>query len=188
MLRNFGILICCVLLASCFVPAQTGQVARSTASDPLQPLDFLIGTWTAKTNGAGSAGASALGTYTFRRDLNGHALERSSSTDSCSAPSGFDCQHHDQLTIFPDPHSAHGAGLYALYLDSEGHVIYYTVTTPDPRTALFESQGPAATPHFRLRYHLQGSGPDAVMTGSFEGAATASQDFHPYLQWTGRRQ
>jgi len=157
-------------------------------ADPLAPLDFLTGTWNAHTT-SGSAAADVAGTYTFRRDLNGHALDRSSSADSCQGPSTFDCSHHDRLTIFSDPNAfaVHHASLLALYLDSEGHTIYYTVSTPDPNTAIFLSQGPPTAPHFRLIYHLDGSGPSAIMTGKFQMAAPNSTDFHSYLEWSGTR-
>ncbi len=158
------------------------------AQDPLRPLDFLLGTWAAKTTGAGSAGANAAGTYTFRRDLDGHALQRTSSTDTCKGPQSFDCQHHDQLTVFADANSPHGSGFYALYLDSEGHVIYYVVTVPDAHTAVFASQSSSGAPHFRLTYHLEGSGAAAVMKGSFEGSAPGSEEYRAYLRWAGTRQ
>src|ERR1700761_5366585 len=108
-----------LILALC----STSLTAQSTP-DPLAPLDFLLGTWSAKTaTAAGSANAQATGTYTFRRDLNGHAFVRSSSADTCKGPANFDCNHHDQLIIFADPNAlaAHHSALLALYIDSEGH-------------------------------------------------------------------
>ncbi len=159
--------------------------------DPLAPLDFLLGTWTAQTNTpAGTSGGAVIGTYTFARDLAGHALQRTGTVAACKGPQDFDCNHHDQLTIFPDPNglAAHHATLFALYLDNEGHVIYYTLSTPDPHTFVFNSQGPAAAPKFRLTYHLEGSGPKAIMTGKFQGAAPGSDDFHSYLEWSGTKQ
>ena len=173
-----------LLSPSCFAQA-------TTSTDPLTPLDFLLGTWSAKTNStAGSAAAQATGTYTFHRDLNGHALIRSSSSDTCKGPSVFDCNHHDQLTIFADPNAvaAHRASLLALYLDSEGHVIYYTISTPDPHTAIFVSQNAPSQPKFRLVYHLEGDGPHAIMSGKFQVAAPGSDDFHSYLEWSGAKQ
>jgi hypothetical protein len=169
-----------------FAVVETGKV-----TNPLAPLDFLLGTWTAKSEAAASsAGAASLGTYTFRRDLNGHALVRTSSTDTCKGPQAFDCDHHDQLTIFPDPNgqAIHGSSLFALYLDNEGHVIYYTISTPDPYTAIFDSQGPKAAPKFRLTYHLEGTGLKAVMSGRFQMAQPGSDDYHSYLEWSGTKQ
>ena len=70
-------------------------------------------------------------------------------------------------------------------MDTEGHVIYYVVSTPDPQTAIFLSQGPPTAPKFRLTYHLEGTGPKAIMTGKFQIAAPGSDDFHSYLEWSG---
>ena len=180
----FPLIFCAASLAA--------QSATSTQpADPLAPLDFLIGTWSAKTSdAAGSAGAQGSGTYTFRRDLNGHALVRSSSYDSCKGPSNFDCTHRDQLTIFADPNAMamHKASLLAFYLDSEGHVIYYAISTPDAHTAVFNSQALPSLPKFRLIYHLEGDGPKAVMSGKFQTAAPGSDDFHSYLEWSGTKQ
>ena len=185
-MRIFAALLLAVSTLS--LVAQTP--AAPAAPDPLASLDFLLGTWAAKTSAAGSAAADATGTYTFRRDLAGHALARISSADTCKGPRDFDCTHKDQLTIFADSHAvaAHNASLLALYLDSEGHVIYYTITTPDPRTAIFLSQSAPGTPRFRLIYHLEGDGAKAIMSGKFQMAAPGSDDFQSYLEWSGTRQ
>jgi hypothetical protein len=184
-------LLTLTLLAAAFsVHAQTPAAPTpAPPADPLAPLNFLTGTWTAHTTTAGSAAADASGTYTFRRDLNGHAIDRSTSADTCTAPNTFDCSHHDRLTIFSDPNAlaVHHASLFAFYIDSEGHIIYYTVSLPDPNTAVFLSQGPATLPHFRLTYHLEGTGPSAIMTGKFQMAPPGSTDFHSYLEWSGPR-
>lgn len=167
------------------------QTPATTPADPLAPLDFLLGTWSAKTDvAASSAGAQTSGTYAFHRDLNGHALVRSSAADACKGPASFDCAHHDQLILFADPNAlaVHRSALLALYLDSEGHVIYYTVSTPDPHTAIFNSQNASSQPKFRLVYHLEGDGPKAIMTGKFQMAAPGSDDFHSYLEWSGTKQ
>jgi hypothetical protein len=168
----------------------TAQSAAAPASDLLAPLSFLLGTWTAGTAAAGTAGATVLGTYTFSRDLGGHALQRTGTVATCKGPQDFDCNHHDQLTIFPDPSgmAIHNSSLFALYLDNEGHVIYYTIATPDAHTAVFSSQGPASAPKFRLTYHLEGEGPKAVMTGKFQFAPPGSDDYHSYLEWSGTKQ
>lgn len=167
-----------VAIASVLLPLGSAAQGASGGS-PFESLAFLQGKWTASTNAGGSAGATAMGTYTFALDLNGHALQRTSSVDKCSGPNAFDCQHHDQLTIYADPTGA----LAALYLDSEGHVIQYSIATPDAKTAVFTSQGPASAPHFKLIYHLDGN----VMTGKFQGAAPGSSEYRSYLEWSGTK-
>ncbi len=61
-------------------------------------LSFLEGTWDARTQG-GTAGASASGTYIFKRELGGHVLARHSSGAGCKGPGDFDCEHGDLLLI-----------------------------------------------------------------------------------------
>ncbi len=183
------LLIAATLGLSTMLMAQT-PAPTPAAADPLASLDFLLGTWVAGTGATGSAGAQVFGTYTFRRDLGGHAMQRTGTVATCKGPQDFDCNHHDQLTIFPDPNgqAVHHASLFALYLDNEGHVIYYTLTTPDPQTVVFNSQGAAAEPKFRVMYHLEGSGPKAVMSGKFQMASPGSEEYHSYLEWSGMKQ
>ena len=187
MLRRMMRPLACFVLAaaSLGISAQTAP-----ATDPLSSLNFLLGTWTAGTAATGTADAQVLGTYTFSRALAGHALQRTGTVATCKGPQDFDCNHHDQLTIFPDPNgqAIHGSSIFALYLDNEGHVIYYTVSTPDAHTAVFNSQGPASAPKFRLTYHLEGDGPKAMMTGKFQFAPPGSDEYHSYLEWSGTKQ
>lgn len=173
------ILLIAALVAISLVSLATHAQSASTGA-PLHSLAFLQGTWKANTNANGSSGGAASGTYTFALDLNGHALQRTSSVDKCSGPNSFDCQHHDQLTVYADMTGA----LAAFYIDSEGHVIQYRVSTPDATTAVFTSEGPAAAPHFKLVYHLE----NGVMTGKFQGAAPGSTEFRSYLEWSGPKQ
>jgi hypothetical protein len=168
------------------------QIAPATSKmETLDPLEFLLGTWSAKTDNVGTAAGKVLGLYTFHKDLDGHAIQRNSTSDSCTGPASYDCNHHDILTIFADANalpSIHKAMVFALYLDNEGHAIYYAVSSPAPNTALFLSQGPPSLPTYRLTYKLDTSGPEPVMTGTFEVAPPGSQEFHIYQQWTGTKQ
>jgi len=170
------LLLCLAALAL----AVTARAQSAPASDRLAPLDFLLGTWTA-TTGAGTAKATVVGNYTFARDLDNHVIQRTGVPSSCKGPQDFDCAHRDQLSIYPE-----GDTLAALYLDNEGHVIHYAITTPDAHTAIFLSTTPG--PKFKLTYHLEGSGPKAIMSGKFQFAPPGSDDFHSYLEWSGTKQ
>ena len=148
----------------------------SPVPSPFDPLTFLLGTWTAHTNASGASHADSSGEYTFHTDLNGTAIVRTTTADTCVAPQAFDCQHHDLLTIYRE---ADSATLRALYLDNEGHTIHYTLSFPAPNTAIFLSSGPRL--QFRLLYHLE----DNVMTGKFQFAPPGSKAFKSYLEWSG---
>src|ERR1700761_8693988 len=175
-----------LIAALCTAPMLLAQTpSPAPAADPLAPLDFLLGTWSAATTTAGNAGAQASGTYTFKRDLDGHVLQRTSTAAACTGPQDFNCKHRDEFTIFPDANAQaiHHVSMLALFLDNEGHVIYYTVTAPDANTVVFNSQSPASAPKFRLSYHRDGN----KMTGKFEMAAPGSDEFHSYLEWSGTK-
>jgi hypothetical protein len=158
--------------------AMLGIPAAAQTAAPFASLNFLLGTWNAKTTAQGSAAAEVLGAYTFQTDLNGTVITRTGSPDSCKAPAGFDCRHHDSLIIYSDMGDP---VLHAFYADNEGHVLHYDLSTPDPNTVVFLSNMPG--PKFRLTYHLEGS----VMSGKFQFAAPGSTDFKSYLEWSGSK-
>lgn len=153
------------------------QSSASSKTDPLQSLTFLEGSWEAKTE-AGSAGAKASGTYTFKRELGNHLLARISNSSGCTGPESFDCEHRDLLYIFED-----GAALKAIYFDNEGHVIHYDVSIPTPSIAIFLSESSRPGPQFRLVYELKGE----VMTGKFQMRAPGQSEWKSYLEWSGAR-
>ena len=144
-------------------------------ADPLRPLAFLEGTWEAK--GQGPQGAVASGTYTFVRELGGHVLARHSTTDGCKGPDGFNCQHGDLLYVYTEPPAG---TLKAIFFDNEGHVIHYSVSTPDATTAVFLSDAQAG-PQFRLTYQLK----SGTMSGRFQMLMPGQTDWKSYLDWTG---
>lgn len=155
--------------------------ANAQQSDPgsLEPLAFLQGTWTAKTEGKSAAAAN--GQYTFRLELGGHILARHSGTTDCKGPADYNCDHHDLFYVYND---GRGQPLQAIYFDNEGHVIHYVVSTPSPNIAVFESNFMPSGPRFRLMYTLNGT----VMTGKFQMRLPSDSDWRSYLEWRGTRQ
>jgi hypothetical protein len=154
-------------------------VGQTSSTSTWKPLEFLIGTWEATTRG-GSAGAATSGTYSFQLELRGHVLARHSSNSGCKGPADFDCEHGDFLYIYPD---TLGQSFKAIYLDNEGHVIHYDVSTPTPTTAVFLSSQSQPGPQFRLSYELKGS----TMHGKFEMRMPAETEFKSYLEWDGAK-
>jgi hypothetical protein len=148
--------------------------------DPWKALSFLEGTWEAKATGG--QGVSATGTYTFRKELGGHVLARHSMSDrGCKGPVSYDCDHGDLLYVYED---APGRPFKAIYFDNEGHVIHYSVSTPDATTAIFLSDGSLPGPQFRLLYELKG----AVMWGKFQMHMPGQTEWKSYLEWSGSKQ
>ncbi len=150
------------------------------APDPFQRLTFLTGTWNA-TTGQGSSGTTAIGTYTFQLELANHILARhTTSVAACKGPATFDCEHGDLLYVYPD---APNQPLRAIYFDNEGHVIHYTVSTPDPTTAIFLSDAAQPGPQFRLVYQLKA----ATMSGKFQMRMPGQPEWTSYLEWSGTK-
>jgi hypothetical protein len=165
-----------------FVLLAIPMAAQTTPADPpdaWKALDFLQGTWEAKT-GEGS-GVKAIGSYTFRMELGNHILARHSTTDAgCKGPATFDCEHGDLLYVYQE---MRGQPLKAIYFDNEGHVIHYDVSTPSATTAIFLSDGSQPGPQFRLVYELKG----AEMDGKFQMKMPGAADWRSYLEWSGSK-
>ena len=64
--------------------------------------------------------------------------------------SGAGPVHEDLLIVYPAPS---GPGFRAIYFDNEGHTIPYRVAmSPTGPSLVFESEGVAGEPRFRLSY------------------------------------
>jgi hypothetical protein len=164
-----------------FVSLAAARAQTTPSTDPFQPLAFLTGTWNA--SGQGPSGAAASGTYTFQLELANHVLARhSTSAAGCKGPATFDCEHGDLLYIYAD---APGQPLRAIYFDNEGHVIHYTVSTPEPATAIFLSDATQPGPQFRLVYQLKAT--ERVMSGKFQARMPGQSDWTSYLEWSGTK-
>lgn len=101
------------------------------------------------------------------------------------APKGdetADTIHEDLLVMYRPP----GVNAFkAIYFDSEGHVINYTVSFPAaPNSIILESAASPGVPSFRLVYIL---GTDGVLTSEFF-IAPPGNDFQKYLTGKQKRQ
>jgi hypothetical protein len=171
-----------LFVVALFYPAAAyAQNARTSESalGPWKPLQFLIGTWDAKTQG-GSAKAVGSGTYTFQLELRNHILARHSGGEECKGPADFNCAHSDLLYVYQDgPRQPYKA----IYFDNEGHVIHYEVSTPSASSVIFLSDASRPGPQFRLSYSLDGS----TMSGKFQIRMPGQAAFNSYLEWTGAK-
>jgi hypothetical protein len=157
--------------------AQNATAPPIPSADPWKPLQFLIGTWEAKTNG-GSAGAISSGTYTFQMELRNHILSRRTAGAECKGPANFNCEHSDLLYIYPE---SPGGSLKAIFFDNEGHVIHYDVSAPNAHSAVLVSDPSQPGPQYRLSYELKGN----ELTGKFEMRVGGQAEFVTYLGWSG---
>jgi hypothetical protein len=128
------------------------------ASDPFQSVRFLVGTWNATAAGSGD-----IGTYSFEPDLRDHVVVRHSSNGG----------HGDVLYIYSE---APDTPLKAIYFDSEGHVIHYTVESSAPNAVVFQAD------MYRLTYELK----DGVMSGKFQAKPPGQSAWQSYLEWSGK--
>src|SRR5437899_2779080 len=105
---------------------QTGSssAGRTPTWDRLQ---FLLGTWDSKED---TQPGSGEGTASFTRELNGQIIVRRSFAKYPQTGS----RHDDLLIVYRD---APDAPPRAIYFDSEGHVIRYSIATPTEHAAVF---------------------------------------------------
>jgi hypothetical protein len=153
--------------------------AADSGAESWKPLQFLFGTWDARTRG-GAANAAGSGTYTFQPELRSHVLARHSTGENCKGPAGFNCEHGDLLYVYRE---APDQPYKAIYFDTEGHVIHYEVSTPGLSSAIFLSDPSRPGPQFRLSYELKGS----IMSGKFQMRMPGQAEFKSYLEWSGAK-
>jgi len=148
---------------------------HAQSGDPLSPLRFLVGDWTAIESPAGERGS-----FTFKPGVQDHVLVRTNEAVYDATPQHAASRHDDLMVIYSE-----NGSIKAEYFDNEGHVIRYAVRSDRPDHAVFVSEPSARDPQFRLTYALAS---DGVLAGSFEIAAPGSPGaFKPYLSWKARR-
>jgi hypothetical protein len=180
-IKNLGVAaLLCVAALFCTASLIAQDHPGSAPAPPSwKPLEFLMGTWEAKTQG--DSAASATGTYIFQPELRGHVLARHSSSATCKGPADFDCEHGDLLYIYQDVPEPR---FRAIYFDNEGHAIHYDVSSPAPNVAIFLSNSSQPGPQYRLSYELRGS----IMYGKFQMRMPGQTEFKSYLEWSGTKQ
>jgi hypothetical protein len=157
-----------------FLCGAIAALAQGAGGDPLSDLRFLIGDWVA--DGPASAGT---GHFEFTSDVQGKVLIRRNHAEIPAAKPRPASTHDDLMVIYSE------GAVRATYVDSEGHVIRYTLTPGAPDTATFVSEAAPGTPRFRLSYKKL---PDGRLGGKFELAQPAKpEEFKAYLEWTAKR-
>src|ERR1700709_1563819 len=111
-----------------FLCGVTAALAQGPGGDPFSKPRFLMGDWVA--DGPASAGT---GHFEFTPDVQGKVLIRRNHAEIPAAKPKPDVTHDDIMVIYNE------GGVRATYVDSEGHVIRYTLTSGAPDTATFVS-------------------------------------------------
>jgi hypothetical protein len=117
------------------------------AGDDWGPAQFLVGRWIGEGSGQPGQGTGA---FSFTPDLQGKILVRKSFAEYPAA-SGRPASRHDDLTII-----YHDDPLRAIYFDSEGHTIRYTLKPAD-KGVVFTTDGAPKEMRYRLTYTSTGA-------------------------------
>jgi hypothetical protein len=152
----------------------------SQPADRWKDLRFLVGEWAGEGGGAPGQG---MGAYSFLPELDGKILVRRNVADYPAANGNPPVHHEDVMTIYLE---TAGKPPEAIYFDSEGHVIRYSVEVDaGGKSVRFISPAQPGQPRYRLTYRETGR--DQV-AGQFEVAPPGKPEaFNKYMEWTARR-
>jgi hypothetical protein len=158
----------------------TGSAPAAPAEDVWAPYRFLIGEWVGEGSGQPGKGT---GGFSFAPDLQGKILVRRNRAEYPATAARPAVTHEDLMIVYP---GAAGERTRAVYFDSEGHVIHYTLAfSEDQRTLTFLSDAAPSAPRYRLSYTKREGESVAI---KFEIAPAGKPDaFRTYIEATARR-
>jgi hypothetical protein len=152
----------------------TAAPAQGPPGDPFSALRFLLGEWVPDS----SAGVPS-GHFEFTSDVQGKVMIRRNHADYPAVKPRPAVNHDDLMVIYRE------GDVRAIYADSEGHVIRYTMEAKAPGAVTFVSETVPGTPWFRLSYKKL---PDGRLSGKLELAQPGTaKEFKTYLEWTAKR-
>jgi len=144
---------------------------EAQTSGPWPKLDFLLGDWTGVAGEKDTPLGAGQGSFSFQPELNRKIIVR---RNNARYDSGV--RHDDLMIIYLDGVPR------AIYFDTEGHVIRYSLSFPAPQHAVFESESGQPGPRYRLSYWMDAG----VLKGRFETAAPGGE-YKTYLSWSSKR-
>ena len=162
------ILIGLVLMLPC--------VAQTPKDDPWKPFQFMMGEWVGEGGGEPGQGG---GGFSLEFDLQKNVLVRKNFAEY-PAQNGRPASRHDDLMIVYLDEGSHRPR--AIYFDSEGHVIRYSIAAANDGVT-FESEAGEPGPRYRLSMTPAG----ARIKGKFEMAAPGETQYKTYLDFAVRR-
>ena len=168
--------LCLFLL---LVPAFAGA-QQTKPPDVWGPYRFLVGTWSAEGHGEPGKGEGA---FSFQFELQGKILVRRNHLAFPATPQRPAFSHDDLLIVYRDGDATPNR---ALYFDSEGFIIHYTVAFNEGGNLLtFLSDASPQAPRQRLTYVQNGDGTVKV---KFEIAPPGKPDaFVTHVEGIARR-
>jgi len=173
--------LCVPLLvaAGCLFPLSIATIAQETVSG-WAPFVYLLGDWVGEGGGQPGQGS---GEFSFRPDLQDHILVRKNYATYPPTKDRPGFRHDDLMVIYRE---SGGAPPKAIYFDSEGHVIRYSITASSgQKTVEFVSEALSSSPRYRLTYVMTGGD---TLTLKFEIAPPGKPDtFATYSEAKARR-
>jgi len=168
-----------LLAVACLLPLSFARSAQEAASG-WTPFEYLFGDWVGEGTGQPGQGA---GGFSFGPDLQNHILVRKNYAVYPPTQGSPGFRHDDLMVIYRESDDTPPK---AVYFDSEGHVIHYSVTaSSDQKTIEFVSEALPSSPRYRLTYVKTGS--DTV-TLRFEIAPPGKPDsFSTYIEAKAKR-
>jgi hypothetical protein len=155
-----------------FLCGATAVPAQGPPGDPFSALRFLLGEWVPES-------PAPAGHFEFTSDVQGKVMIRRNHADYPAAKPQPAVNHDDLMVFYRD------GDVRATYVDSEGHVIRYTMEAKAPGAVTFVSETVPNTPWFRLSYKKL---PDGRLSGKLELAQPGTaKEFKTYLEWTAKR-
>lgn len=159
-------------------------VGSASAQQAAKPADweawqFLLGEW--EGEGSGTPG-QGVGGFRFSLDLQKRVLVRKNWANYPATDKQPAFSHEDLMVIYQEPSQP----TRAVYFDSEGHVIHYTVEfSPDQNAVVFLSELRSTEPRYRLTYI---KAPQKSVTLKFEIAPPGKPtEFKTYIQATAHQ-
>ena len=137
----------CVPLVVVFILASALSLrAQDSASGSPAPswkgLEFLFGNWMGMAGERDTPLGAGQGGFSFAPELDGRIVVR---RNRANYDSGV--RHEDLMVIYLESPNERP---YAIYFDTEGHVIRYNLTFPSANRVTFESDGTQPGPRYRL--------------------------------------
>jgi hypothetical protein len=156
------------------LPMRAQEAPNNTGDSTLKRLEFVLGKWTGSAGEKDTPLGAGQGSFSFDLELNQKIIVR---RNHAAYTSGV--QHEDLMVIYLD---AANDAPRAIYFDTEGHVIRYSLTFPTANRVIFESDGTQPGPRYRLSYWLNGR----ALDGKFE-VAPPGAEYKTYMSWTSKK-